>query len=920
MKKISPMRYLAIILALLVSLSSCVKKDAAYFLEQARVAYKEGKTDEAILQYKSGIGLAPKNAVLREELGLIYSKTGELDSSLKELELAVQHGKINSQIFYKIIENNFFLESDLYISNFYTAHIAELAKEDTIPATILTAISLKRLGQTQASGTLISQLELSHPDIHTGMVKYLHNDYPAAFEALKKSTAYLTENTGTTLVLAQLASAVSDHEYSLGLYRKVSETIPNFLPFQLFLANSLVLQNSIDEATPIIEKLIKGYPNHSYINYLSSILHIKRNDIEGAKAAAEKAIANGFNTSQARSIAGIANYFLGNYESAYKNLEFIENSATRDGFVYGIYLAASIELGYAVDSFQALTQAESSEKTSKLTAYFTKQLLVHGDQDLINSIIVEKFENANLELNKQTAIAAIVLNRRTMDSRLKAYVLEHLDDDYLVPLYVAQQLRNRQIDTALLVARKWQSLSPKSLVTNQTLSAILSASGNTVEAIENASETLKLFPDDLPSLFLLKSLEAKGKSYSESKSLLAPVFAISSAHLASLKLLKDKVANLAEMTDFVSFLENSNKQTESSSSYVTNTLYDLQLSLNRPKSVIEQLLMTPLQQLDVKKVILLARAYLQNKEANKAKDILRRKLEMAPGSNELFVALLSVQASNKEFSSVFNNIDKKILEVERDIELQIVKADYQIVSGDVDAALRTIENIEIDSSTPIAQLTMIEMLQGKILYIKKQYEDSIPGLKKLYVAQKDTPSIVMLFWAHFRTKKIAEAYEILNNHVDIFPGDLNTVSFAAELNIGFNNELAIQNYLALYRFNPKNPTTLNNLSFAYRQVKDFDNAIKYSAEAISIVPNDTNIMDTHGMNLLMKGDKVEAEKIMKNAYFLSKEEGIGINYGQTLLANEKYTEATKLIEQLNAKSDVQQQQIDMLKKHIQDNQ
>ncbi|NCT49502.1 MAG: tetratricopeptide repeat protein, partial [Paraglaciecola sp.] len=703
---------------LLVTLAACTKHDASYYIDLAKSAEQSGNVNEAVLHYKSAIGLEPQNTSYREALGLLYSKAGDLESAIKELELAAKTTPLSLALFYHLLENHYFLEADQRVVSLYKEHADSFQASEIFHATIIAIVANRRMGNLQFAKQLAEKLQTINRSVYQGLLAYIDNNYSEALAKLRENEDVMTQRVGTTLILAELASASADHRYSVTLYEKVTNAIPDFLPFQLFLANGYILIEQFDNAQPIITKLIKGYPNHPYINYLSSILKIKKNDLEGAKLAAEKAISYGFNTPQVKSIAGIANYFLGNYESAYKNLKYLTEEKGPKGFLYGVYLAASIELGYSEDALSNLSADGGGEETNKLTAFFAQQILQNRSLSLADQLIYERLSKPGAALNKQTAIAATVIGDSAMWPDLISFVNQHLEDEFLVQLFIAQQIRNQQFDTALDIAKRWQQTKPEALNANQTLSLTYALSGQPLQAIKQAEYTLVRFPNDLASTFLLHKVRASDAGYAEAKQAMEAVFAIEQLHVGAFRFLREKVTTIVEMRDFTTFLEGTLVKAGVTDSELNIMLFELKLALNQSQSVIDALALRDLSSMDDKYSIILAQAYVNLGKPEKSIELLKSKLTHSPGSSLLVSALLSVQATMQNYSAVFNTLDRRMQSVESDSQLLILKADYQIASGDVTAASASLASVK--NPSPF-QSAMIDMLNGKIAFKQGRY-------------------------------------------------------------------------------------------------------------------------------------------------------------------------------------------------------
>jgi tetratricopeptide (TPR) repeat protein len=51
---------------------------------------RQGRIDEAIVQYEKAVELNPRNSIARNNLGVLYDKTGRTDEAIREFEKAIE--------------------------------------------------------------------------------------------------------------------------------------------------------------------------------------------------------------------------------------------------------------------------------------------------------------------------------------------------------------------------------------------------------------------------------------------------------------------------------------------------------------------------------------------------------------------------------------------------------------------------------------------------------------------------------------------------------------------------------------------------------------------------------------------------------------------------------------------------------------
>ena len=249
MKLVSDRRFFAVALGMSVALSSSAfalqrpASEVENLKQQAHSALASGQWDAAIQDYEKAIALAPKDANLRVELGVVLTKTGRLPDSIAMFQDALRLAPHN-------------LEAELGLAQAYRAvHNYEEARrilnlairehpKSAEPLAALGDFEIQQQTYDAAIGHLKASLALAPANVETrnllaGAYR-AKGDLTSALAELQKVLARDSKNVLAYFLRAEIYSDQNQDELALPDARKVVELQPQKPRGRILLAKILV--------------------------------------------------------------------------------------------------------------------------------------------------------------------------------------------------------------------------------------------------------------------------------------------------------------------------------------------------------------------------------------------------------------------------------------------------------------------------------------------------------------------------------------------------------------------------------------------------------------------------------------------------------------------------------------------------------
>lgn len=326
-----------------------------------------------------------------------------------------------------------------------------------------------------------------------------------------------------------------------------------------------------------------------------------------------------------------------------------------------------------------------------------------------------------------------------------------------------------------------------------------------------------------------------------------------------------------------------------------NLMASLELSAGRPQEAAHWLqLAAAAEPHAVGPIVRLARMQLANKQAQQAIELVQKELNQQPTQPDLLEVLGDAQmaanqpaAAMETYSKLINVADNRVpgllklsaaavllgnlSEAEERLkkavalqpgneEAQIALATVYVRRNNPEPALAIARQLQKQRKTAAAGYSM----EGDIQAAERP-QLALRAYEQAFVIQKTAPLLIKQHMLLLRAGKEREADERMRLWQQQHPDDLDTAKYLVEVQLAKKNfQQAIPALEALLRREPKDVAMLNNLAWAYQQVKD-SRALNIAEQAYALDAANPAVLDTLGWELVQRGDLKRGVTLLQQA-------------------------------------------------------
>ena len=207
---------------------------------------------------------------------------------------------------------------------------------------------------------------------------------------------------------------------------------------------------------------------------------------------------------------------------------------------------------------------------------------------------------------------------------------------------------------------------------------------------------------------------------------------------------------------------------------------------------------------------------------------------------------------------------KKALELQPDFTAaQLLLAYLEVRAERFPAAMKLAREVQKQTAKSPAGF----VLEGDILMAEKKFAEAAKAYEAAFGLGKNSEVVVKLSAAYSQGGKPQEAEARLAQWLKESPADLRVRVFAAETGIrSARYKVAIEHYEWLRDKQPDNVLALNNLAYAYQQMKD-PRALEIAERAYKLKSESDNaeVADTLGWILVEQGNTTRGLELLQKA-------------------------------------------------------
>lgn len=858
--------------AVVVLLTACgsSSSDPRALIAKAQEHRAKNNHKAAIIELKNALQKNANNAEARYLLGMSYYDTRDYRSAEQELrralELSYERGKVLPMLgksllalgeFEKVLDQ---VPAEEQATNNVQAEVlsirgrAQLALRQPVKA---------RESFEQALG---KQREFADALLGLAQLAALERKPDESARLVDRAIASAPNHAEAWLMKGDLARFASDEAGMLAANQKVLEIDPNNVTARLNMATLHVMNKKFDEARKMVAQARGHAPTNVMAAHMQALVEFRAGDLKAANEAIQQVLKAAPNYPPSQMLAGAILTELGSYEQAQAHLGAVVERMPGNLYARKLListLARSGQLQRALEYLQpGLAQAPQDAHLLSLAG---ELYLQSGD----NRKAAEFFDKATKRDPKNAlARSKLGLTRMASGDTDKAFAdlesavaideTKHQTDMVLI----VSHLRRGSYDQALKAMESLEKKQPNNPVTYNLKAVIYLGKQDIPNARKNFERALELRPTFLAAAINLAQLDLRDKNQKAARARLESITEKDKNNVQALVALAEMGPALgATQKELVEWLERARKA--------------------NPQAVQPQ--------------AMLARFYLQSGEAKKAVEVAQQAQAASP-ENPQFIDLLGsaqIAAGQKEQALVTYRKLVKLQPKSPAAHYRLATA--QAGAGDNSAAEESLKQaLALKPDFTEAQVALVPLhlraqryadamtiarqvqtqspkapaghvLEGNVFMAEKKFPQAIKAYETAQTLGKNPGVLVRLHMAYVAAGKPEEGNARLAQWLNASPEDAAVRLYAGEaaLKRGGYKE-AIAHYEWLQQKQPDNVMVLNNLSWAYFQLKDA-RALEFAERAYKLAPDNPSVGDTVGTQLIAKGDVKRGIEILEKA-------------------------------------------------------
>lgn len=866
----SLLRFFAL-LAAFALVSACMQQTNEQLVDLAKKSRAEGKNAAAIIHLKNALQRRPQDAEARYLLGLSYNENRQGSLAESELRRASELGLIEGG---RVMAQ---LGRALLLQEAFKKVLDEIkpapAFEDSAQASIQTSrglahLSLNQIEEARQSFEQSLSLQPEYADALLGKARLAaaEKNFDEAARQIERAIASTPKSEDAWLLKGDFARMRGDQAGALAAYTNVLELNPNHIPARENVASLEISAGNFDAARKHIDALRKVSGNSPMANHLQAVVEFNQKNYPAARDAVQQVLKVAPDYLPSALLAGAIHYQLGAQAQAQEQLGRVVERVPGNLYARKLLvssLAKSGQLQRAIEMLQpGLSQAPEDGELLALAG----ELYMHTNEFSTAADYLEKAarrdpQSAGVRTKLGMSRLGAGDTERAFGDLESAVRLDSTNYQADVML-VLSHLRRAEYAEASKALQSLEKKQPENPLTYNLKASIFIGQKDIPSARKSLDHALKLQPDYVPAAVNLALLDVEDKDPKTARRRLEVILekeANNGEALLALANLGTRIgATRKEETDW---LERARK-TMPGSAQPQLMMARSYMRIGDTKKALDAVQQAEASFPDNSQVLELLgslQAGIGRKE--QALTTYRKLVTLQPNSPVVLYRLAATQAVNGEQAGAASTL-KKALALKPDfIEARATLADLEIRAGHYPEAMAMARQIQKDAAASPLGFSV----EGDVLMAQKKYPQAAALYETAFRLGENGVLVIKLHQAYTLSGKPGEADARLARWLKNVPEDSNVQLYGGDeaLRRGKYQE-AIVHYEWLQQKQPDNVTVLNNLAWAYQQVKD-KRARDTAEVAYKLKPEDVYTVDTLGWILVGEGDTKRGIELLQTA-------------------------------------------------------
>ncbi|HYW76316.1 MAG TPA: XrtA/PEP-CTERM system TPR-repeat protein PrsT [Gammaproteobacteria bacterium] len=895
-----------LLLSMGLALAACGGGSVSSHLAKAHQFLGEGKYRSAMIEYKNVLQKKPDQAQARFGLGQAYLALGDAADAQEQLQRAQKLG-LNAGRITLPLSKAFIQQGDY--DKALSLLKGDTVKDQAAEVAVLQGKALLGQGKIGAAQKAYSHALSINPKLaaaHVGQARIaaMHQDWAKAQSLLAAALKADAGNAPAWMLRGQVDFQQHDLKAAQAAFQKVSSgkvkhdsTAQLRFMARVHLADVQIVQNQIETAQKSVKLLLKQAPKHPLANYLQALIDVRQKKLSDAADHLQTALQGTPKYVPALALLGAVKLQQGQGAQAQMYLSSAVSIDPNNARVRQLLADAQM-------SGQA--PAPNLDKTSA-------QLAQAGAAPLHEVALTQKPNKNNTgDLAQLQQKASQAPNNPGLQFTLAQALLERGENQQ------ALSVLNRIPDAANATGLTRDRLTIAAYLRTQNLPAALDAVKKMLKAHPKDADAYVLASD----VYMIANHNDKAKAAIDKAKVIAPH---ASKVLLTAAVLAVRMGNQAQAkTEFHAILSESPKNVEAlmglarlaamANDAAETTKWLEQARKAAPKALAPR--------------IVLVRLYMLQKEPDKALSVAQETAKAAPHNAVALNLLAAAQWAAGHKKDALDSFGKAIKAAPNNMAFRLHLARAQIAMKQDQAAEKTLQAI-IDRQPSLVQasrlLALVQLrqgnkkaafatakhlsqepgaqaaaaqLEGDLHMGEKQYQQAAEAYDKALKSHSSRAVVVKDFVARVRAG-MKDPQQPATDWLAQHGKDVAVRSLLAQWYLQKKDmKSAAEQYEAIVKVDPKDPSALNNLAWIYGQQNN-PKALELARKAHQAAPDNASVTDTLGWIELQAGHADKALKLLQDAASKNgKNPGIQYHLAVAQAKTGHKAEAKKTLQQL----------------------
>lgn len=870
MTKIVHAAALALAVLTLAAVMGCSPDDPQSLIAKAQEYRQKSSFRAAIIELKNVIQKNPNHAEARYLLGISHNDIGDFRSGEQELRRALALSYDPTKVIPALGK------SLLMMAQFQKVLDEVNLQADasgTVQAEILTLRGLASIGLGRISDgrELLEQALAKQPEFAGALLGQAglaagERKLDEASRLLDRALASAPKSIDAWLMKGDLSRMSADQAGAAAAYQKVLDLNPENVPARLNVASLLIAGGKFDEARKQIEQ-VRKLANSPMVHYTQALLEFRQKNYRAAREAVQQVLKVAPDHVPSVLLAGSIELEQGFHAQAQAHLTRVlerapNNLAARKLLISS--LAKSGEVQRAIEILQiGLKQAPDD---GALLAMAGEVYMQTNDFAKAAEYFERAVKNDPKSAEARTRLGLSRMATGDTDRALadleSAVQLEPAEKYQADIALIMSYMKQRNAPQALKAMRSLEEKQPNNPLTYNLKAGIYIFNKDTANARKNLERALALQPTYVPAALNLAHLDLQDKNPQAARRRLEVILEKDKSNMQALLALAGLGPSVgATQKEQIDWLERAQKVSPSS------VEPPLMLARHYAKAGAVKKALEAAQQAqaaspDNPQVLeILGTTQMAADQKEQAVATYGKLVTLQPKSPAALYLLAGAQASSANQAGAASTL-RKALALKSDFTpAQVALIDLETRAGHFSEAIKIARAVQ--KQDPKSALGFV--LEGDTLMAEKRFSEAVKAYEIAYSVRKSGLLAIKLHGAYVQAGKPQEAEARLAKWLKESPSDSVTKLYAAnyDLRQGRYKE-AITQYEWLQAKQPDNLVVLNNLAWAYHQVKD-PRALETAERAYKLQPGNAGVADTLGWILVEQGSTKRGLELLQKA-------------------------------------------------------